>query len=396
MKIQKVEQEKKIQEKVEEMEFFDVKNANDANDLSWLMNFKQLKEFFSANDGKYPSINAKKKKEQSLAIWVSAQRRAYKKGKLRQDRKERLSQIGFKLDPYEEGWESKLNAFKMFLLDNNGRYPSSVAKNKEEKMLGAWVNKQRNLYRIGSLRRSREEQLNQIGFRWVALEGEWEKVFHSFTIFLKENNGRYPNNASDNQEEKQLANWVRVQRREFKLGNLKPDRKHKLDGIGFVYDLLEDEWDYKFQAVKKFKNENRRYPKRNTGNKEEDQLFNWILLQRKTYKTGTLSEKRIDKLNGIGFQWNQFEDVWHKNNNEVQEFISVNGRYPRTEAKDEEERKLGVWVSNQRQAIKKGKISLTRYRLLRRQKFIEDLKEEKNLTKANEQFFQEADQEWSR
>ena len=89
-------------------------------------------------------------------------------------------------------------------------------------------------------------------------------------------------------------------------------------------------------------------------------------------------------------------EIWDKNNNEVQEFISVNGRYPRTEAKDEEERKLGVWVSNQRQAIKKGKISLTRYRLLRRQKFIEDLKEEKNLAKANEQFFQEADQEWSR
>ena len=70
--------------------------------------------------------------------------------------------------------------------------------------------------------------------------------------------------------------------------------------------------------------------------------------------------------------------AWNINFNRFNEFVKVNGRYPINGAKDDkEERFLGSWVSNQRQAYKNGKLSKNRIEQLNSINFVWDVREQK-------------------
>jgi len=156
-----------------------------------------------------------------------------------------------------------------------------------------------------------------------------------------------------------------------------------------------DIWEKRLNELREFKIVNKRHPSESSDNEEEKRLAQWFRAQVLSYEKGSLSLDRVCKLDELD-KLDIFQQVWQMKLNEFMKFVSVNGRYPSNHSKDKEERILAIWVSNQRQKVKKGKISLARYKLLRRQRFIFDSKEEETLEHANEQFFEFANKEWSR
>jgi len=65
---------------------------------------------------------------------------------------------------------------------------------------------------------------------------------------------------------------------------------------------------------------------------------------------GRLTDERIRKLESIGFTWS-LRDDWQKHYEELREFKNING-HVNVPARFTENRRLGIWVSSQRQQYK--------------------------------------------
>ena len=86
---------------------------------------------------------------------------------------------------------------------------------------------------------------------------------------------------------------------------------------------------------------------------EQGQLGKWVDTQRTNYKKGNLSQDRIDRLNGIGFEWTLQrgrKGDWETRFNELVQYKAKHGdcNVPQRQGQ------LGKWVQNQR--TRKGKL----------------------------------------
>ena len=89
-------------------------------------------------------------------------------------------------------------------------------------------------------------------------------------------------------------------------------------------------------------------------------LGNWVHNQREFYKKGKLAQERTTQLKGIGFTWGlrkkNEEKQWEVRFNELISYKDKNGNcnVPQSQGK------LGKWVTNKRQLLKKGALSQER------------------------------------
>jgi hypothetical protein len=112
--------------------------------------------------------------------------------------------------------------------------------------LALWVKRQRYQYRLrkegqhSSMTDEREAALQRLGFVWDSQGAIWEERVNELRAF-KEVHGQcnVPANFSEN---RQLAIWVKCQRRQYRLfcdaehSNMTKDRFEKLSELGFVWN----------------------------------------------------------------------------------------------------------------------------------------------------------------
>ena len=106
--------------------------------------------------------------------------------------------------------------------------------------------------------------------------------------FKKENNNSFPPQSTKE------GQWLINQRRAYKNEKLSEDRIKKLDSLGNWHSLNDTKWDENYEIIKKFKEENKRFPTKSEPGGQ------WLINQRKVYKKGKLSEDRIKKLDSLG------------------------------------------------------------------------------------------------
>ena len=158
------------------------------------------------------------------------------------------------------------------------------------------------------------------------------------------------------QSQGSLGHWVDRQRQLYKNGKLSQERIDRLESTGFVWDPQEQEWLGRFEELTNYKAENSdcNVPRK------QGSLGAWVDNQRTFYKNGKLSQERLDLLESIGFSWEPIDEAWMTHFDELVDFKNENGHcsVPKVQGP------LGVWVTNQRQSIKKGKLSQERIDLL--------------------------------
>ena len=147
------------------------------------------------------------------------------------------------------------------------------------------------------------DALNNIGFKWdinVYNDELWEEMFKRLLEYKnKFNHVNVPVNYSD----KQLATWVKTQRK-FK-DKMSKDRKQRLLDIDFEFEIgkkrNEAEWNEMFDRLLEFKKE---FGHVNVSSRYEDtKLANWVNSQRKAYKAHKISDERYNKLLNVGFKF---------------------------------------------------------------------------------------------
>ena len=144
------------------------------------------------------------------------------------------------------------------------------------------------------------KRLDDLGFIWDPHTYEWNKNIDDLVDF-KSINGHcnVPQNYPENPA---LGGLCSNLRRYYKKNKLAQDKIKRLDDLGFIWDLLEYEWNKNYNALIDFKsihghcNVPRNYP-------EYPALGRWCDKQRTAYKNNKLSKDKIKQLDDLGFSW---------------------------------------------------------------------------------------------
>jgi hypothetical protein len=163
----------------------------------------------------------------------------------------------------------------------------------------------------------RIQKLNDIGYEWsLRVLVDWDERFEELRAFQNEHGHCRVSQAEKDDDTHQLALWVKLQRKEYKLfqqgkkSAITQGRIQKLNGVGFTWSFMLRErvtWDERMEELKAFqqKHGHFRVPPSRTYD-----LAYWVWKHRRYYIDARLGKKppkdwdeRCQKLNQIGFDW---------------------------------------------------------------------------------------------
>ncbi|MSR07574.1 MAG: helicase, partial [Gemmatimonadetes bacterium] len=108
--------------------------------------------------------------------------------------------------------------------------------------LGQWVSHQRKAATAGTLSPERRAKLDTLGFVWDPLAEQWETGYaHLEAYHARKSDCLVP--GLHKEDGYRLGQWVGKQRTAASKGTLSPERRAKLDTLGFVWDLLAEQWE---------------------------------------------------------------------------------------------------------------------------------------------------------
>ena len=110
--------------------------------------------------------------------------------------------------------------------------------------LGSWVDKQRQ--RQDGMSAERKARLDALGFIWDRHEALWEEGFEYLGAYVSEHGHCKVPFSHVTADGYRLGVWVNTQR--IQEGHMSPERKARLDALGFVWDALTHKVGRRFPA----------------------------------------------------------------------------------------------------------------------------------------------------
>lgn len=212
-------------------------------------------------DGNVPT-NYKSQDGKALGRWVNNQRSAKSKGALKEDREQRLIDIGLKWSVLaSNAWNLMLDELNAYIKENtqsgvkwDGNVPTNYQIKTspdsdfagEDKNLGRWVNRQRSMYQAGKLRKDRQLELEKIGLKWSMLATtSWDVMFDTLVEYVvrqkkdgKAWDGNVPANyRTDDDPPRSLGRWINRQRSAYTKRKLKLEYVDKLNALGLKWSI---------------------------------------------------------------------------------------------------------------------------------------------------------------
>src|SRR5262249_55247824 len=182
-----------------------------------------------------------------LGNWVVFQR--VPRNKLSSERKARLDVLGFDWAPHDTAWEDGLEHFRAFVTEHQHCRVPSEYKSPDGYKLGRWVIGRRN--KKDTLSAERVAILDALGFDWVPITTQWEEGFEHLQAYVKEYKDCRVSTQYKSSDGYRLGQWISEQR--HNRDTLSPERKARLDALGFVWDEREAGWEEGFSYLKAYK-----------------------------------------------------------------------------------------------------------------------------------------------
>lgn len=261
---------------------------------------------------------------------------------------------------------SQWNHMHKKLVEYKGKHghvmvPHGNKNDKELNQLGRWVANQRVFYnmhckgKLGHIKPTRIEVLNDIGFVWNRNDHAWENQFRSMVDFRKiysHNTVSSLTNPEEKKKYKSLEGWIENQQLNYRKynhsqpANISDERIKKLNDVGFdwvnpsgIYGInyknstevrtpckkqylpnffpseeeVEEYWNESYRKLVDYFKENGHcnvYQDKKKGpTASEHRLRGFVMQQRKEYSKSLMNQKniltreRIEKLESIGFSW---------------------------------------------------------------------------------------------
>jgi DNA-binding TFAR19-related protein (PDSD5 family) len=261
------------------------------------------------------------------------------------ERRARLDALGFVWDPLAAAWEEGFRSLARYRQDQgNGLVPQSYRDPASGFRLGGWVRNQREAEE--TMLPERRQRLDALGFVWGPFADQWEEGFGYLSRYRQEKgNCLVPVTYCDPASGYRLGSWVTNQR--TAKDTLLPERRARLDALGFVWDVLTAQWDEGFRFLEIFRQRKGHcrvpYSYRDSGY----WLGSWMSIQRKA--KDTMSPERRQRLEALDFVWDPFADQWEEGVRALERYRQREGHCRIPISHREQGYRLGVWVSTQRE-----------------------------------------------
>ena len=390
------------QDKIELLDKIGMRFENKLNKIEWEEYYKLAEAYFNKNNNleipqSFKTLDGITCDENgyNLGRWIGFQRQVYKNRKLSKGKIELLEKIGMRFENKinKIGWEEYYKLAKAYYNKNNNlEIPRSFKTldgiNYDENgyNLGGWITTQRQTYKSGKFSKERIELLEKIGmyFSLNRYEKEWLKNYSLAETYFNKNNNleisqsfKTLDGTTYDKNGYNLGVWIYTQRQTYKSGKLSKEKIKLLEKIGMRFENKNNiiGWEEYYKLAKVYFEKNNSLEvivsfKTLDGITYDEKGYNlgtWISRQRKIYKNGKLSKEKIELLEKIGMRfenkinkidWEKYYKLakayFEKNNNleAPVSFKTLDGiNY------DESGYFLGIWIANQRQEFKRGKLS---------------------------------------
>ena len=316
----------------------------DPVEKKWQNAYQELKEIYQ-KEGNITNI------PEYHRNWSSSQRTLFREKKLAQDKIDKLNDIDFVWEPFENRntWEENYQQLKE-IYQTQGNSNSDLPKN-----LKNWSSSQRSQYRENKLIQEKVDLLNKIGFIWDLEEDEWNNAYKKLKNFYIREGNSYLN------KEKSLEYWCGKQRRRYKNKQLPEEKIKLLEDIKFAWDPIQEQWNSQYSELKTFYlNEGHSSP-----SGWNSSLGVWCGKQRQYYMKNKLSQDKIKLLEEINFVWDPVKQRWDDSYAALKELYIKKGHTSPTD----DDQQLQNWCRNQRTKYNKKELSQEKIEKMNKIKF---------------------------
>ena len=371
-------------------------------EFKWMLMYQLAKQYYEHYKNLmiptiFRTINGYDYDEKGIRLgsWLNFQRKNY--NGMSEERKKLLKKIDFTLNANEAKWQKMYDLAKQYYnhygnlaIPHSFKTLNGYEYDEDGVKIGYWFHAQKTNYARLSI--ERKKLLDSLGFSFESNEDRWQKMFkltktyyEHYDNFLIPSNFKTINGYEYDENGLNLGAWVGTQRNKY--NTLSPERKKKLDDIGFVLNGVEARWSEMFRLSKvyyehygdlfipyKFKTVN--------GFEYDDdgvRLGYWMHTQKQFYDN--LPNNKKELLKSIGFVVNYYDGRWqrmydlaeiyfHHYNNLliVRSFKTINGyEY------DENGLNLGAWIG--RQKVKYDSLSEEQKKMLKEIGFVHNVYE---------------------
>lgn len=229
--------------------------------------------------------------------------------------------------------------------------------------LGDWVVKQRKDYRLNNLTQDRILRLNQLGngWSWDPINDDWDDNYKQLITYVKETGN---SRVSSKGTSASLGRWISKQRKDYNKKQLSIERIKALKSVSndWTWDPLEQDWNEKFELVKKFEKREGHTSIYVTHIEDGQNLGLWVHQQRsyfhKKRKKGKMTPDRKIKLESIKtWSWTPMDDNFESKINLIQKYVDSFGTSSVPISTNLEGIDLGKWVSHLRNNYRRGRLS---------------------------------------
>ena len=224
--------------------------------------------------------------------------------------------------------------------------------------LGKWIFAQRRRYRNGILTPLEIQKLERIMMVWDPKKQALRQWIHAARAYYKVHGHVNAPLEYRNGKGQRLGAWLSNMRTKYKKGTLEDELIRLLEQLSINWYPLDERWEQMYSCAAKFyaQNGHLNVPKSELVDGRPLQV--WLYLQRqkylkKNYMKGILKEEQITRLNAIGMVWNPFHEQWVKEYALAKMYYQQHGNLTvKTDYCTPDGRKLGMWISTQRQAYR--------------------------------------------
>ena len=189
---------------------------------------------------------------------------------------------------------------------------------------------------------------------------KWEENFQKLKDYIDENKKTPPNGSKD-RFEKQLAKWLSHQNENYKnkSNSMKSQERYNtwtqfLEEYREYLLCFEEKWNITFQKLKDYIDENKMRPIKESFDRVEKFLGNWLsnqIVNYKNKKDGMKSQDRYDTWTQFLEEYKEYllsnDEIWNINFQKLKDYIDENKKTPSYGSKFKDEKLLGSWLSCQ-------------------------------------------------
>jgi superfamily II DNA or RNA helicase len=336
---------------------------------NWNDNYDKLKNYLEIND-KYPSTRDKNINNKKISLWIITQRRNKKKKKISNEKIIKLEQLkNWKWEIVDitkikkASWNKHYDELIKYL-EHYDKYPKGHDEDTNVRKIGKWIQHQRENKKKNKISNEKIIKLEQLkNWQWELVDTtkvkkkSWEEHYEELRKFIEKNN-KYPKDSGKDTNIRKIGKWVCNQRTNKKKNKISGERIKQLEKLNNWQWDVDDIWNENYEKLRNYLEINDKYPKDHDKDINVTKIGKWIQHQRENKKENKISEERIEKLEELKkWQWDILENTWNDNYDELRNYLKINGKYPSNSDKNKNIKKIGNWISCQRMAKNKNKIS---------------------------------------